>query len=190
MTNVTVGMIGLGRMGGNMGRRLARAGHAVVAWDRAETARAALADEAHVVTASSLQELVGALPAPRIAWLMLPAGAATDDTLDALLPLLGPGDVVVDGGNAFYRDSQRHALELGRHEIGFGDAGVSGGVWGLVARVRPHGRRRACGGARRRARVADAGARSRAWLGPLLPGRCGPLGKDGPKAIEFRMMPA
>ena len=132
MTSVTVGMIGLGRMGGNMGRRLARAGHAVVAWDRAEAARAALADEAHIVTAASLQELVQALPSPRIAWLMLPAGAATEDTLDALLPLLARGDVVVDGGNAFYRDSQRHALELGRHEIGFVDAGVSGGVWGLV----------------------------------------------------------
>lgn len=131
MTNVTVGMIGLGRMGGNMGRRLARAGHGVVAWDRAEAARAALADEAHVVTATSLQELARALPSPRIAWLMLPAGAATEDTLDALLPLLARGDVVVDGGNAFYRDSQRHALELGRHEIGFVDAGVSGGVWGL-----------------------------------------------------------
>ena len=115
MTSVTVGMIGLGRMGGNMGRRLARAGHAVVAWDRAEAARAALADEAHIVTAASLQELVQALPSPRIAWLMLPAGAATEDTLDALLPLLARGDVVVDGGNAFYRDSQRHALELGRH---------------------------------------------------------------------------
>ncbi|HET7204560.1 MAG TPA: decarboxylating 6-phosphogluconate dehydrogenase [Steroidobacteraceae bacterium] len=129
--NVTLGMVGLGRMGGNMGRRLARAGHTVVAWDRAEAARAALADESGVVAAATLPELATRVPAPRIVWLMLPAGAPTEDTLHALIPLLGRGDVVVDGANALYRDSQRHALELARHEIGFVDAGVSGGVWGL-----------------------------------------------------------
>jgi 6-phosphogluconate dehydrogenase len=129
--NVTLGMVGLGRMGGNMSRRVARAGHTVVGWDRAEAARSALADEPGVAVTATLRDLVARLPAPRIVWLMLPAGAPTEDLLHALVPLLGRGDVVVDGGNAMYRDSQRHALELARHEIGFVDAGVSGGVWGL-----------------------------------------------------------
>ena len=129
--NVTVGMVGLGRMGGNMSRRLARAGHAVVAWDRAEGARSALADEPRVDPVSTLPELVARLPSPRRVWLMLPAGDPTATTLLQLADLLTRGDVVVDGANAYYRDSQRHAVELARRGIGFVDAGVSGGVWGL-----------------------------------------------------------
>jgi 6-phosphogluconate dehydrogenase len=129
--NETVGMVGLGRMGGNMSRRLARVGHAVVAWDRADAARAALADEARVEAVPTLAELVSRLPAPRRVWLMLPAGEPTDATLGQLADLLARGDVVVDGANAFYRDSQRHAADLATRGIGFVDAGVSGGVWGL-----------------------------------------------------------
>ena len=128
--NVTVGMVGLGRMGGNMSRRLARAGHAVVAWDRAEGARSALADEPRVDPVSTLPELVARLPSPRRVWLMLPAGDPTATTLLQLADLLTRGDVVVDGANAFYRDSQRHAADLATRGIGFVDAGVSGGVWG------------------------------------------------------------
>ena len=129
--NVTVGMVGLGRMGGNMSRRLARAGHAVVAWDRAEGARSALADEPRVDPVSTLPELVARLPSPRRVWLMLPAGDPTESTLVQLADLLARGDVVVDGANAYYRDSQRHATGLASRGIGFVDAGVSGGVWGL-----------------------------------------------------------
>jgi 6-phosphogluconate dehydrogenase len=129
--NLTLGMVGLGRMGGNMSRRIARAGHTVVAWDRALEARTALSNEPRVLAADTLGALVAKLPSPKIAWLMLPAGAPTEDTLRALVPLLSRGDIVVDGANAMYRDSQRHAAELGEHGIQFVDAGVSGGVWGL-----------------------------------------------------------
>jgi 6-phosphogluconate dehydrogenase len=128
---VTVGMVGLGRMGGNMSRRLARAGHTVVAWDRSEDARAALASEPRIDPAPTLAELVAGLPAPRRVWLMLPAGEPTESTLGQLAPMLADGDVVVDGANAYYRDSQRHAADLATRGIGFVDAGVSGGVWGL-----------------------------------------------------------
>jgi 6-phosphogluconate dehydrogenase len=124
-------MIGLGRMGGNMARRLARAGHAVLAWDRSLEARAGAAQEPGVQDAGTLEQLVAQLPAPRIVWLMLPAGAPTQETLARLVPLLAAGDVVIDGGNAMYKDSQRHATELSAHGIHFVDAGVSGGVWGL-----------------------------------------------------------
>ena len=129
--NVTLGMVGLGRMGGNMARRLARAGHAVVAWDRADDARATLGQEAGVQPAATLEELVAALPSPRIVWLMLPAGAPTQETVSKLVPLLGAGDVVIDGGNAMYKDSQHRAAELAAQDVLFVDAGVSGGVWGL-----------------------------------------------------------
>jgi 6-phosphogluconate dehydrogenase len=127
-----IGMVGLGRMGGNMARRLARSGVAVVAWDRAAGARAAMATEERVRVTGTLAGLVDSLPAPRVVWLMLPAGAPTEDTLGELRGLLAAGDVVVDGANAWYRDSQRRALELESGGLQFVDAGVSGGVWGLV----------------------------------------------------------
>ena len=129
--NLTLGMIGLGRMGGNMSRRIARAGHVVIAWDRAAEARAALAGEPRLVAVVTLEELVANLPSPKIVWLMLPAGAPTDETLQRLVPLLSPGDVVVDGANAMYKDSQRHAAALAERGLLSVDAGVSGGVWGL-----------------------------------------------------------
>jgi len=129
--NRTLGMIGLGRMGGNMSRRVARAGLNVVAFDRAAGARAAVGGEARVTVADTLEALVGSLPAPRIVWLMLPAGAPTEETLRELSTQLSGGDIVVDGANALYRDSQRHARELAEKGVRFVDAGVSGGVWGL-----------------------------------------------------------
>jgi 6-phosphogluconate dehydrogenase len=127
-----IGMVGLGRMGGNMARRLARAGLQVAGWDGAAGARAGIAGEERVRAVATLAELVAALPAPRVLWLMLPAGAPTEDTIGELRGLLAAGDVVVDGANAWYRDSQRRARELAAQGIGFVDAGVSGGVWGLV----------------------------------------------------------
>jgi len=129
--NRTLGMIGLGRMGGNMSRRVARAGLNVVAFDRAAGARAAMAGETRVTVADTLEALVGSLPAPRVVWLMLPAGAPTEETLQELSMQLSSGDIVVDGANAQYRDSQRHARELAGKGVRFVDAGVSGGVWGL-----------------------------------------------------------
>jgi 6-phosphogluconate dehydrogenase len=118
-------------MGGNMSRRLARGGHTVIAWDRSPEARMALHDEPRILPADTLEALVSSLPSPRLVWLMLPAGAPTDETLLRLVPLLSPGDVVIDGANAMYKDSQRHAAALAVHGLSFVDAGVSGGVWGL-----------------------------------------------------------
>jgi len=124
--------IGLGKMGANMARRAARAGIGVVAFDVAPAARAALAAEPGVVAADSLADAVGRLATPRIAWLMLPAGAPTEATLEELHARLAPGDVIVDGANADYRDSQRHAAEAEARGLLAVDAGVSGGVWGLA----------------------------------------------------------
>jgi 6-phosphogluconate dehydrogenase len=128
----SIGMVGLGRMGGNMSRRIARGGLEVVAWDRAAGARAGLASEARVTVVETLEALAKMLPPPRAIWLMLPAGAPTEDTLAQLKPLLARGDVIVDGANAWYRDSMRRARELAAAGIQYVDAGVSGGVWGLV----------------------------------------------------------
>ncbi len=119
----TLGMIGLGRMGGNMAERLRRGGHTVVGYDRS-------ADSGRHV--DSLEALVAALEAPRVVWVMVPAGQPTYDTIGALRDLLSEGDVIVDGGNSRYTDDQRHAAELAPHGIGFVDCGVSGGVWGLT----------------------------------------------------------
>jgi 6-phosphogluconate dehydrogenase len=127
-----IGMIGLGRMGGNMARRIARAGHEVTAWDRAAGARAGLAGEPRVSVVDTLEGLVQAMTGPRVVWLMLPAGAPTEQTLKELCELLTPGDVVVDGANAWYRDSIRRAGDVATRGLQYVDAGVSGGVWGLV----------------------------------------------------------
>jgi len=127
-----IGMVGLGRMGGNMARRLARGGLRVLAWDQAAGARAAIAGEERVQVVDTLRALVAALPAPRVIWLMLPAGAPTEATIMELRRELAAGDVVVDGANAWYRDSMRRAQELAPLGLQFVDAGVSGGVWGLV----------------------------------------------------------
>jgi 6-phosphogluconate dehydrogenase len=131
MTNDTLGMIGLGRMGANMARRLAHAGVAVAAWDRDERARSSLASVSGVRVADTLPDLLGSLQRPRVVWIMLPAGPPTESTLEALADALQAGDVVVDGGNAWYRDSQRRARTLAERSVEFVDVGVSGGVWGL-----------------------------------------------------------
>ncbi|HVL55496.1 MAG TPA: decarboxylating 6-phosphogluconate dehydrogenase [Burkholderiaceae bacterium] len=127
----TLAMIGLGRMGANMARRLARAGAIVHGFDAAQASRDALSGEPGVRVYPTLQSALAALPLPRIVWLMLPAGAATVAALAELRPRLSPGDVVVDGGNANYLESQQRARELGALGVRFADCGVSGGVWGL-----------------------------------------------------------
>ena len=124
-------MIGLGRMGGNMVRRLRRAGIDVVGYDRDPRTVAALADEAGMIAAGSAADAVARLSAPRVVWLMLPSGAPTENQLRDLAPMLARGDIVVDGGNSNYKDSQRRGVWLAERGIGFMDAGTSGGVWGL-----------------------------------------------------------
>ncbi|MGN6113342.1 MAG: phosphogluconate dehydrogenase (NAD(+)-dependent, decarboxylating) [Luteimonas sp.] len=126
-----LGMIGLGRMGGNMAQRLLRGGHKVVGFDPDANARKALEGDGGG-SADSLQALVAALPAPRILWMMVPAGKITDGTVDALAGLLAAGDVVIDGGNSNYKDTLRRAAALAPNGIGYVDCGTSGGVWGLA----------------------------------------------------------
>jgi len=124
-------MIGLGRMGGNMARRLSRAGHSVVGVDRDPAVAAELEREDGIIPAATVAEAIGRLEAPRVLWLMLPAGEITEQTLKEMIPLLEPEDIVIDGGNAWYRDSMRRGQMLAEHGIRYADAGTSGGVWGL-----------------------------------------------------------
>ncbi|MBI1283732.1 MAG: decarboxylating 6-phosphogluconate dehydrogenase [Thiobacillus sp.] len=125
------GIVGLGRMGGNMARRLARKNIRIALNNRSHEVSEAIAVETGHLACATLADLVDALQAPRIVWLMLPAGEATESALATLMPLLSAGDLVVDGANAYYKDDQRRAELLAAQQIEFADAGVSGGVWGL-----------------------------------------------------------
>ncbi|TMC30380.1 MAG: decarboxylating 6-phosphogluconate dehydrogenase [Chloroflexi bacterium] len=125
-----VGMIGLGRMGAGMTMRLLQGGHQVTVYDRSADAVTALAG--HGATgAASLEDLGQKLKAPRIFWLMIPAGAPVDDTIQRLQDTVAPGDIIIDGGNSNYKDSIRRAEDLVTKQIEFLDVGVSGGIWGL-----------------------------------------------------------
>jgi 6-phosphogluconate dehydrogenase len=124
-----LGMIGLGRMGANMVRRLIAGGHACVVFNRSPAAVAALVKE-RAVGAASIADFVAKLSPPRAIWLMVPA-AAVDKTISDLLPLLAGGDIVIDGGNSYYVDDIRRAKELAPRGIHYVDVGTSGGVWGL-----------------------------------------------------------
>ena len=199
-----IGMIGLGRMGANMVRRLMRHGHEAVVFDMSPDAVAQLASEG-ATGGDSLEDFVARLSAPRAVWLMVPA-AVVDETLDRLLPLLDAGDVVVDGGNSNHRDDQRRAkraMALGVHYV---DCGTSGGVWGLergyalmiggdeeaVQRLAPVFRALAPG--------VEAAERTPGREGALQPGEegwlhCGPAGaghfvKMVHNGIEYGMMAA
>ena len=123
-------IVGLGRMGGNMARRLHRAGHRVVAFNRSpEKTREIMAEG--LDGRFTPQELVAALAAPRIVWVMVPAGDATEATIEEFAALLSPGDTIVDGGNSNFHDSKRRHAMLKERGLRFVDAGISGGVWGL-----------------------------------------------------------
>ena len=184
-----IGLVGLGRMGANMARRLARGGARVIGFDPDASVRRSLAAEG-IVDAASLHELVAGLPAPRVVWLMVPAGDVTERTIEEIAPLLSLGDLLVDGGNANYHDSQRRGAMLASRRIRFVDCGVSGGVHGLAngytlmfggddqaaAMLEPY--------ARMLAPAPDAG-----WL------HCGPVGsghfvKMIHNGIEYGMMQA
>ncbi|HTQ80590.1 MAG TPA: decarboxylating 6-phosphogluconate dehydrogenase [Thermoanaerobaculia bacterium] len=125
-----IGMIGLGRMGANMVRRLLRGGHTCVAYDRDPAPVQELAGEgAH--GASSLDDFIAALTPPRTLWMMLPAGEITEKTVQTLAAKLSPGDVLIDGGNSYFKDDIRRSQELAGQGIHYLDAGTSGGIWGL-----------------------------------------------------------
>jgi 6-phosphogluconate dehydrogenase len=125
-----IGVIGLGRMGGNIVRRLTRAGHSCVVYDANPAPGAALAKEG-ATAAQSVAALVEALPAPKTVWVMLPAGKITEDTIKQLAGLMTSGDVIIDGGNTMFKDDVRRARELAPRGIKYLDVGTSGGVWGL-----------------------------------------------------------
>ena len=126
-----LGMIGLGRMGGNIVRRLQRKGHKCIVFDRNRGAVEKLVDDG-AAGASNLEDLVGKFTeTPRVVWVMLPAGKITGETVDVLGKLLGKGDIIIDGGNSFYKDDIRRAKELQAKGIHYVDVGTSGGVWGL-----------------------------------------------------------
>jgi len=123
-------MIGLGRMGGNMTERLLRGGHQVVVYDRSPEAISASV-KLGATPSTGLEDLVAKLAAPRVVWIMVPAGQPVDDTIASLQPLLSRGDVIIDGGNSNYHDTVRRGRSLDAHELALVDSGTSGGIWGL-----------------------------------------------------------
>lgn len=125
-----LGIIGLGRMGGNIARRLMRAGHQTVVFDRNQDSVHGLAGEG-ATGAADLADLVSKMDTPRAVWVMLPAGAPTEATIAQLADLLEPDDVIIDGGNTFYKDDIRRARDLKARQLHYVDVGTSGGVWGL-----------------------------------------------------------
>jgi 6-phosphogluconate dehydrogenase len=124
-------MIGLGRMGGNMSERLMKGGHEVVVYDRSPEAVQRYVSQG-ATGAANPGEITSKLKSPRIAWIMVPSGKPVDDTIASLLPGMGKGDVIIDGGNSNYHDSMRRAADLKARGIHFVDAGTSGGIWGLA----------------------------------------------------------
>ncbi len=126
-----IGMIGLGKMGANMAERLIRGGHRVVGYDRTQESLERAAEKG-IVAVDSLEALVGELSAPRAVWVMVPAGPPVDENIEALLGLLAEDDVILDGGNSNYNDTQKRAAMVGDRGLHYVDVGTSGGVWGLT----------------------------------------------------------
>lgn len=184
-----IGWIGLGRMGMGMAGRLLRAGLRVVGYD-GDRDRLQEAARLGVRAAGSVQDLVAALASPRSVWLMVPAGSPVDEVLDRLVPHLGAGDVVVDGGNSYYRDTLRRAEQLRRYGVQLVDVGTSGGVWGAE-----HGYCLMVGGDAavverlRRVLEALAPAPDRGWghVGPVGAGHFVKMVHNG---IEYGLMQA
>ncbi|MDC6486765.1 decarboxylating 6-phosphogluconate dehydrogenase [Methylophilaceae bacterium] len=126
-----IAMLGLGKMGGNMATRLIRNGISVVGYDTSKETIAKLEQEENLIPSSSVEDAVNQIEGQRIIWMMLPAGEITEKQIDDLIPLLNPGDIIVDGGNSNYKHSVKIGKMLKEHNIGFMDCGTSGGVWGL-----------------------------------------------------------
>jgi 6-phosphogluconate dehydrogenase len=184
-----LGMVGLGKMGANMVERLAKGGQQVVAFDLSEAA-VSRAKGHGAKGASSIADLIGQLSAPRVVWVMVPSGNATESTIQQLVQHLAPGDVIIDGGNSNYKDSQRRSKELSAKGLQFVDVGTSGGVWGLT-----EGYSMMIGG-----EVATV-ERLRPILSTLAPGKDTGWGRVGPagaghfvkmvhNGIEYGMMQA
>lgn len=125
-----IGFVGLGKMGTNMVERLIKGGHDIVAFDLNEQAKKSVEKKGAGVS-ESLEDLVNKLDVPRAVWIMVPSGKPTEDTINSLVSLLNKGDIVIDGGNSFYKNSMRRAAALKKKGISFLDAGTSGGIWGL-----------------------------------------------------------
>src|SRR5215475_11337317 len=125
-----IGIVGLGRMGANMARRLMRKGHEVAVYDLKQESVAALAKEG-AIGATDFADLAKKLAKPRAVWLMVPAGAPTEETIEHLRPFLESGDTIIDGGNSFYKDDVRRSTGLLKEGVHYLDVGTSGGVWGL-----------------------------------------------------------
>jgi len=195
-----LGMIGLGRMGANMVRRLMKGGHDCVVYDVSPDSVKALAGEG-ATGSESMQDFVDKLEKPRSVWLMVPA-AVVDSTLDELVPLLDEGDAVIDGGNSYYRDDIRRAERLAKDRIDYVDTGTSGGVWGLdrgyclmiggpdktVERLDPIFATLAPG-VDSAERTPGPGGRPdarREWLSALRSQRRRPLREDGPQRDRVR----
>jgi 6-phosphogluconate dehydrogenase len=185
-----IGIVGLGRMGAGMARRLARGGARVICYDRSEQARKGLAGEAGIDCAENLAAVCARLSGERVIVVMLPAGDPVEDTVRDLLPLCSSGDTVVDAGNSYYRDSMRRAMALSQQGLRYIDAGVSGGIHGLE-----HGYCLMLGGTPRSIEIFEPFARilasdpQRGWL------HCGPSGaghysKMIHNGIEYGMMQA
>ncbi len=185
-----IALIGLGKMGANMARRLCRGGVDVVGFNRSREIVEELAADEGMVAASSLTDAVEQLPSPRIVWLMLPSGAPTENTLKELIPMLGQGDIVIEGGNSNYHDSQRRGKMMAEHGIGYVDSGTSGGVWGLK-----EGYCLMVGGEKEHIRIIEpvlktlAPASDRGWahVGPVGAGHFTKMIHNG---IEYGMMQA
>ena len=185
-----LGMIGLGRMGGNMARRLLKGGHRVIGFNRSSGVTQQLAAEAGLEPAITIAELIGTLSIPRAVWVMVPAGAPTDEMINNVASLLSPGDILIDGGNTLYKDDIRRAAALKPKGIRYVDVGTSGGVWGIT-----EGYSLMIGG------EADAVEHLRPIFETLAPsadkgwGRVGPVGaghfvKMVHNGIEYGMMQA
>jgi len=204
-TTLQIGMIGLGRMGAGLSRRLMKGGHSVAVYDLNRDSVQALANEG-AVAVDDLATLTEVLEAPRTVWVMVPAGAPTDAVIDSLAAVLEPGDTIIDGGNTYYREDLRHAAALAQKGLHLVDVGTSGGVWGaergfslmiggddaVVERLTPIFRTLAPG--------MDAAVRTVGKSGEPLPGEegwlhCGPIGaghfvKMVHNGIEYGLMAA
>ena len=185
-----IGIVGLGRMGAGMARRLAERGMSVICYDQSDAARDALAGTKHIDCAENLAALCARLDGERVVILMLPAGDAVEDTIRELVPLMSSGDTIVDGGNSYYRDSMRRALALSQQGLRYIDAGISGGIHG-----REHGYCVMLGGTPKSIEIFEPIAKLLAphaengWL------HCGPSGaghyaKMVHNGIEYGMMQA